>query len=183
MPPSQVTTGQKRETIHRGAKFDLEVVTIAGPGGTPIKREVVRHPGSVVILPILESPSGLQIVLIRNTRIALGACVFELPAGTLEPMEKPEECALRELAEETGYEAATIRPLGRFYTTPGMTDELMWAFVATGLRAGRQRLEPDESVTVEPVPAARALEMIDSGDLHDAKTMLTILMGARRGLL
>lgn len=183
MPAPQAPPGRKRETIHRGAKFDLEVVTIAGPGGTPISREVVRHPGSVVILPLLDGPDGRQVVLIRNTRIALDASIYELPAGTLEPMEKPEECAPRELAEETGYEAATFEPLGRFYTTPGMTDELMWAFVATGLSPGRQRLEPDESMTVETVPAGRALEMIDSGELRDAKSMLALLVGARRGML
>jgi ADP-ribose pyrophosphatase len=172
-----------RRTLHRGAKFDLEVVTLAGPGGTPIQREVVRHPGSVVILPILDDPAGPRVVLIRNRRVALGKEIYELPAGTLEPMEKPEECAARELAEETGYEAATLTPLGRFYTTPGITDELMWAFLGTGLRPVGQSLEADESLTVELATPERALAMVESGELMDAKSMLTLLLAKRGGMI
>ncbi|MFM9994582.1 MAG: NUDIX hydrolase [Phycisphaerales bacterium] len=176
--------GAQRETIHRGVKFDLELVTIPGPGGTPIKREVVRHPGAVVILPILEEPGGgRQVVLIRNERIAVGRTLWELPAGTLEPMEKPEECAPRELEEETGYRAATLTPLARFHTTPGLTDELMHAFVATGLTHVGQRLEADERLTVHPRPVAEALAMVDSGEMTDAKSMLTLLMAVRNGIL
>jgi ADP-ribose pyrophosphatase len=172
-----------RAVLHRGAKFDLEQVTVSGTGGMPIRRDVVRHPGAVVILPLLETPDGPRVVLIRNDRIALGKSIHELPAGTLEPMERPEDCAPRELAEETGYEAATITPLGRFYTTPGLTDEVMWSFVATGLRSVGQRLEPDEHLTVEPVRVPRAFEMIDTGELMDAKSMLTLLLAERRGVL
>lgn len=176
-------TGEHREIIHRGVKFDLEMVTVPGPGGAAIKREVVRHPGAVVVLPLLEEQSARSVVLIRNERMSVGRALYELPAGTLEPMEKPEECAPRELAEETGYEAATITPLGRFYTTPGVTDELMWAFVATGLRHVGQRLEEDERLTVHPVPAPEALAMIDRGELMDGKSIATLLLAARRGLI
>ncbi|MCC6661274.1 MAG: NUDIX hydrolase [Phycisphaerales bacterium] len=124
----------RSRTIHRGRKFDLELVVTPGPGGEPIEREVVRHPGAVCILPLLDSATGPRVIMVRNMRIAAGARILELPAGTLEPMEKPEECAPRELAEETGYEAAAIRFLTKFYTSPGMSDEVMWAFIATGLR-------------------------------------------------
>lgn len=175
--------GERRETLHRGAKFDLELVTIPGPGGTPIKREVVRHPGAVVILPILEDAAGRCVVLIRNERIAIGRTLWELPAGTLEPMEKPQECAPRELEEETGYRAATMMPLARFHTTPGLTDELMHAFVATGLTHVGQRLEADERLTVHPRPVAEALAMVESGEMTDAKSMLTLLLAVRKGIL
>ncbi len=181
MRPS--AAGERRELIHRGVKFDLELVTVPGPGGATIKREVVRHPGAVVILPVLEDGGPRRIVLIRNERVSVGRPIYELPAGTLEPMEKPEECAPRELAEETGYEAATITPLGRFYTTPGVTDELMWAFVAKGLRHVGQRLEPDERLTVHPVPAPEALAMVDRGEMMDGKSIATLLLAARRGMI
>lgn len=175
--------GPIRTILHRGAKFDLELVTLPGRGGTPIKREVVRHPGAVVILPILDRGGERQVVLIRNERVSVGRELWELPAGTLEPMEKPEECAPRELEEETGYRAATLTPIARFHTTPGITDELMHAFAATGLTFVGQRLEIDERLTVHPTSAAKALSMVDSGEITDGKSMLTLLLAARRGML
>lgn len=125
--------------------------------------------------------------MIHNRRPAIGPPpgkqLWELPAGTLEPPEPPEQCAARELIEETGYRAATLRPLGRFYTTPGMTDELMWAFIATGLEQIGQALEADEDLTVEAMEPRRVLAMMDRGDLLDAKTMLSLLLAQRLGLL
>ncbi len=174
---------QRRELIHRGAKFDLEMVTVVGPGGRPIRREIVRHPGAVVILPLLESPDGIGVVFVRNERISVGQTLLELPAGTLEPMERPEECAARELAEEAGYEAATLTGLGRFHTTPGMTDELMWVFVGRSLRHVGQRLQEDERMTVHPVPVVEAMKMVDRGELIDGKSILTLLLAHRMGLL
>jgi ADP-ribose pyrophosphatase len=170
----------RRRTIHRGKKFDFEVVTVQWPGGRTLEREVVRHPGAVVIVPVLEDG---RVVLIRNDRIAAEATLYEFPAGTLEPGEAPEACARRELIEETGYEAATMEPLGWFYTTPGLTDEKMHAFAATGLRQVGQDLEEDERITVEVVSAARAMEMLDKGELVDGKSMLALLLAQRRGLL
>lgn len=173
--------------LHRGRKFNLELLTLPGPDGRPIRREVIRHPGAAVILPLLGSPPAQRIVMIHNRRPAIGPPpgkqLWELPAGTLEPPEPPEQCAARELIEETGYRAATLRPLGRFYTTPGMTDELMWAFIATGLEQIGQALEADEDLTVEAMEPRRVLAMMDRGDLLDAKTMLSLLLAQRLGLL
>lgn len=146
-------------------------------------REIVRHPGAVVILPLLDTKDGVRIALIRQYRASLGREIVELPAGTLEPMEPPADAAARELAEETGYEAAELVALAKFYTTPGITDELMWAFVARGLRHVGQRLQPDESLTLSVVTAAEAIASIDRGDLVDAKSIATLLLAARRGLL
>jgi ADP-ribose pyrophosphatase len=170
----------RREVLHKGPKFDFERLTLSAPGGREVQREVIRHPGAAVIVPLLP---GANVVLIRNDRFAVGKTLYELPAGTLSPGEPPDACAARELEEETGYRAATLAPLGRFYTTPGMTDELMWAFLATGLRHVGQRLEEDEALTVEVVGMDRALQMIDSGELMDAKSMLALLVAHRRGLL
>ena len=133
------------------------------------------------MLPLLNDGEG--VVLIRNDRFALGQVLWELPAGTLEAGEDPGECAKRELEEEAGYRASRVESLGRFYTTPGMTDELMHAFIATGLVKTEQRLEQDERIQVACVPVDRALAMVDRGELMDAKSMLTLLIASRRGLL
>lgn len=154
-----------------------------GPGGKVLRREVVRHPGSVVIVPILEGPEGARVVLIRNWRPALEKEVLELPAGTLEQGEEPTACARRELCEETGYEAEAVTLLGRFYTSPGLSDEFMTAFVATGLRHVGQRLEEDEQLTVEPMTVPAALAAVERGELVDAKSMLALLLAERRGML
>lgn len=156
------------------------MVEFPGRGGKVMRREVVRHPGAVIILPILDDG---KVVLIRNHRVSVDRELYELPAGTMQPPEPPEECAKRELQEETGYAAATWTPLGRFYTSPGLSDELMWAFAATGLEEVGQNLEEDERLTVVPVAAAEAIEMIDRRELVDAKSMLVLLMAVRRGVL
>ncbi|MEO1130191.1 MAG: NUDIX hydrolase [Planctomycetota bacterium] len=171
----------ERRLIHKGAKFDFETVSFEGADGRIVRREVVRHPGAVTVLPVLDDGAG--VVLIRNERFTLGTELWELPAGTLEAGEDPAACALRELEEEAGYQANAAEALGRFYTTPGMTDELMHAFVATGLTKTEQRLEQDERIRVETMPVQEALRMVDRGDMMDAKSMLTLLMASRRGLL
>lgn len=145
-----------------------------------ISREVVRHPGAVVILPLADDG---RVMLIRNHRFSVDRELYELPAGTLEPPEPPGECAKRELHEEAGCTAATWTFLGRFYTSPGLSDELMWAYAAKGLTMVGQKLEPDERLTVHPTPVAKVMEMIDSGEMIDGKSILTLLLAARRGIL
>ncbi len=178
------TPGSSSERLHHGRKFDLVRLTVPGPSGRPITREVVRHPGAVVVLPLLEAPGQpVRVVLIRNLRPAVGQSLVELPAGTLEPGEPPDACAGRELVEETGFAAATLEPLGRFYTSPGLTDELMSAFVARGLTAVGQRLEDDEEIAVVPMPVPDALALVDSAQLVDGKSILALLLARRRGLI
>lgn len=169
-----------RQVLHRGAKWNLEMVEYRGRGGGVIRREVVRHPGAVVVLPLTDDG---RVVFIKNERVSVGKALYELPAGTLEPPESPEDCAKRELQEEAGYWAATWAPLGRFYTSPGLSDEQMWAFAATGLEEVGQKLEEDERLTVHPVAAGEAMEMMDTRELVDAKSMLTLLLAVRRGLI
>lgn len=173
----------ERTLIHKGKKFDFELLTFPGAGGAPISREVVRHPGAVCILPIIEGPEGLNVVLIRNRRFALGRELWELPAGTLEPPEAPASCAARELIEETGFQASEIIPLGTFYTTPGMTDELMHAFAARGLSQVGQRLEVDEQIVTHTLPLHEVFAMLDRGELMDAKSIVTLTLGQRQGML
>jgi ADP-ribose pyrophosphatase len=168
MPPTD------RRTIFRGHKFDLALVGLNLPNGTRAERELVVHPGSVALLPLLDD--GRQVVLIRNDRIGLDRVLWEIPAGTLEPGEDPDTCAARELREETGYIAGQIRKLTTWFVGPGVSDEKMHLYVCDGLKPGPPELQPDE--TIEPVvmPWPEALAMIDDGRIQDAKTALALLL-------
>jgi ADP-ribose pyrophosphatase len=162
------------QRVHRGRIFSVDVVQLRDRDGQVTRRDVVRHPGAVAIVGVLAQPHE-QVVLIRNHRIAVSQALWEVPAGTLEPGEPPHEAARRELLEETGYEAAVIRPLIRFYTSPGFADELMHVFVAEGLEHRGQRLQPEESIEVHPLNPERALAMIDDGTIQDGKTIAALL--------
>ncbi len=166
-------------TVHRpfkGRLFKVEVLEWADDQGRTIRREVVRHPGAVLIVPRLD---GDRLVLVRNYRVAVNERLWELPAGTLEAGEAPRDAAGRELEEETGYRAARIEHLSDFYTSPGFCDELMRVFVADDLHPVGQRLEPGEDIDVETVPVAEALAMIDDGRIRDGKTIAALLMWVR----
>ena len=139
-----------------------------------------RRPEAVAILPIV--PDG-RLAMVENFRAAAGRALLEFPAGTLEPGEGPEACAGRELVEETGYRAATLRKLGRFYTSPGLSDERMHAFVATGLSEVGQDLQEDEDLSVRLVTAAEAFGLARSGEIVDGKSLLLLMWAAREGLL
>ncbi len=171
----------ERRLLHHGAKFDFEQVVFPDVHGTPIAREVVRHPGSVVVLPLLRDKEGLRIVLIRNWRVSVETRLIELPAGTRGPGEDPRECADRELIEETGYRAATLDPLCRFYPAPGLCDELMHGFVADGLSHVGNHPEDDERLEVFPASPREARSMIEDGRIRDAKSIVMLMVGASRG--
>lgn len=182
-----------RTPIHRGRKFDYEQVLVRSPGiggmpGREHTRELVRHPGAVVVVPVLP-PGGSaadrehSVVLIRVFRASIEALSWECCAGTLERGEDPAACAGRELIEETGYRAGTITPLGAFRTSPGLSDEMMHAYAATDLTHVGQDLEDDEDIEVHVVPVSRALAMLDRGELADGKSIAAILLALRRGML
>lgn len=144
--------------------------------------EMVAHPGAAVILPLLkpeEPTGGPRVVLVENQRRAVGRRLLELPAGTLDPGESPAGCARRELVEETGYEAAEVRPLVTFYSTPGFCNEVMHLFVATGLRAGVARPEADEDLRVRVLALDDLLARIGRGEIVDGKTIAGVLYYAR----
>lgn len=185
MIPRMSVEGE-REVIWKGAKFSFERLTVRCNDGSLMRREVVRHPGAVCIAPILEESerrAAVRLVMIRQFRPVLGREVWEFPAGTIEPGEPPAACAPRELEEEAGYRAAHIDPLGAFYTTPGMTDEVMHAFAARGLTLIGQRLERYEQIRVEVLSALEVFAMFERGEFVDGKSIVTLHLAAARGLL
>ena len=161
------------ETVFRGVKFDVERRSVPAGDGDTVMREVVVHPGAVVVLPLLDDG---RIVMIRNRRFAVEETLWELCAGTLEEGEAPEETAARELVEETGYRAERLEPLATFYTTPGICTERMHAFVATGLTEVGQDLEEGERIEVELVEPERVWRMVRDGEIEDGKTLTTLLL-------
>lgn len=160
------------EVLFSARSFQVVRRTLTGPGGQGLVKEIVRHPGAAVVLPLLDDG---RIVLIENFRIAAGRRLVELPAGTLDPGEDPAATAHRELAEETGYRAGSMEPLVKFYSSPGMLDEVMHLFVATRLEAGPADLQHDEDIRTRPASWDEALAMLADGRVQDAKTIAGLL--------
>ncbi len=156
------------ETVFQGRRFRVERLSQVAPDGTEHIREVVRHPGAVTILPLLDDG---RVCFVRNFRAAVDRTLIELPAGTLEPGEHPAETAQRELAEETGYRAGDISPMAVFYTSPGILDEQMHLYLATELTPGPMALDPGEDLQPWLATWEEAMQMARDGRIHDAKTL------------
>ncbi len=160
-------------TTHRGRLLSVEVLSWTDADGRAVEREVVHHPGAVLVVPRLDDQ---RLVLVHNERVAVDRRLLELPAGTLGPGEDPEAAASRELEEETGYRPGRIRPLGEFYTSPGFCDERMRVFVAEELRSVGQKLEPGERIEVEVIARTEVMAMIGDGRIRDGKTIAALLL-------
>ncbi len=165
---------------YTGRVISLDVDRVRFPDGSEGELEMVRHPGASAIVPFLSDPAGddPQLLLIRQYRYAAEGYLYEIPAGRLDPGEEPLDCARRELREETGCTAGRIEHLMTMYTTPGFTDEKIHLFIASDLTRGEAALEADEFVELLPVPLSRALEMVERGEIRDAKTALGLLYAA-----
>lgn len=150
----------------QGARFSVEQTQHHGH-----TFDVVIHPGAVVVLAFLDT----QVLLIKNRRPAVGKTLLELPAGTLEPGEAPEQTARRELEEETGYRAKKLMPLCTFFSSPGYTNEKLTAYLAEDLTHVGQQLDPSEEITVATMTMQEALQAIQEGKIVDAKTMAVLL--------
>lgn len=164
------------EKVFDGRVFSVTVDTVA-EGEHTYKREVVHHYGSAVIIPLYEDGT---VVLVRQYRHPAVRYLLEAPAGTLAEGERPEVGAARELQEELGLVPTRLEKLSEFFVSPGFLEEKMWLFLATGLTEGEQQLDDDEFLEVVRLPIAEALEMITSGEIQDAKTIIGLMLVAPR---
>lgn len=166
--------------IYTGKVVSLDVDQVRYPDGSTGELEIIRHSGASAILPFVSDPAGAdpQIMLIRQYRYAAGGYLYEVPAGKLENDETPMACAVRELKEETGCTAQRMEPMLSFLTTPGFTDEVIHSFMAVGLTTGEKNLDADEFTEVVTFKLSQALRMIQTNEIRDAKTALTILYAA-----
>ena len=170
----------RRRTVHQGPVVDLSLDTVSFPDGSSGQLEIVRHSGAAAVLPILGRPDDddPDILLIRQYRYAAGGDILEVPAGRPDDDEDWESCARRELEEETGLVAGNLHFLTTIYTTPGFTDERIHLFLATDTGPGQKDLDTDEFVELVPMPLSRAVELVRTGIIVDAKSIATILFAA-----
>lgn len=162
-------------------KWRLRVDTFRLDDGRLYERGAIDHPGAVVLVPLLAGEAGAdpQVLMLRQYRPALGHTILEAPAGTREADEAWLLCAQRELQEETGYRAATFTPLGEVWAAPGLTNERMALFLATGLTADPLPMDVDEEIAVEAWPLSELVAMALDGRLEDAKSVIAILRTAQ----
>jgi len=165
---------------YTGKVISLDVDTVRFPDGSVGELEMIRHPGASAVVPFLSDPRGgdPQVLMIRQYRYAAEGYLLEIPAGRLNPGEDPRTCAVRELKEETGCSAEQVEHLFTMYTTPGFTDEKIHLFMATGLVSGETKHEADELLDLEPMLLSRALELVEAGEIKDAKSALGLLYAA-----
>jgi len=164
------------KTVFEGRVFNVSVDTVR-EGNQTYVREVVHHSGSAVILPVFDDGT---IALVKQYRHPAVKYLLELPAGTLNDKERPEDGAARELEEELGVMAGKLEKLCEFFVSPGFCEEKMWLYLATDLRETQQRLEDDEAIEIVRLPLDRALQMITDGEIEDAKTIIGLLLAAPR---
>jgi ADP-ribose pyrophosphatase len=164
------------QKIFEGRVFNVTVDTVR-EGELTYQREVVHHAGSAVIVPVFDDGT---VALVRQYRHPVVRYLLEAPAGTLAEGERPEVGADRELQEELGLVAGNMEKLAEFFVSPGFCEEKMWLYLATELVQGQQRLEEDELLDVVRLPMSEALEMITSGEIQDAKTIIGLMLAAPR---
>lgn len=163
------------------------------PGGKKATREWIDHPGAAAVIPLLRAGgNGNRVVLVRQFRYPIGRETLEIPAGKMDPGESPEECAIRELAEETGFYSGSLQGIGAFLTTPAFTNEIIHLFYTAdlqprlpgqeGARVHEANADEDEHLSVVVLPVAKVLQMIDEGVIVDAKTIIAFLRAQRKGL-
>ena len=170
----------KSSRVYTGKIVSLDVDSVRFPDGSVGELEMIRHSGASAIVPFLSDPQGEdpQVLMIRQYRYAADGYLYEIPAGRLDKGESPRDCAARELKEETGCTAEHFDRLLTIYTTPGFTDEKIHLFMATGLVAGETKHEVDEFLDLHPMRLSRALEMVEAGEIQDAKTVIGLLFAA-----
>ncbi|MEQ9400684.1 MAG: NUDIX hydrolase [Longimicrobiales bacterium] len=164
--------------VHHGRIVHLSLDTVRFPDGSKGELEMIRHPGASAVLPVLGSVTEAdpEVLLLRQYRYAAGGYVYEVPAGLPDGPDEPwDDCARRELEEETGYRAGTLRRMTHIYTTPGFCDEIIRLYVASDLEQGETKLDADEFVELKRYRFSEAVEMVRTGIIVDCKSVATIL--------
>ena len=172
--PAKARVLSSRE-VFRGPVFRVTTDTVLEPGGVKARRDIVKHPGSVVILAVDEQRSRARVLLERQYRHAAKDYLWELPAGRIDEGESELAAAKRELLEESGYTASKWQRILRYYASPGFMDETMAVYLARGLRRGKAQPEDDEVIQKRLFLLTDALRMIDSGRIQDGKTIAGVL--------
>lgn len=164
-------------SVFDGVLLHVQKDTVKLPNGKETTREWVRHPGASSVLPILPNKN---IILVKQYRYPIGKVTLEVPAGKLDKNEDPLNCAMRELEEETGYVADKIKKMTTIATTVGFSNELIHLYVAENLSPGKFNPDDDEFINVVKMPFAEALKKVESGEIFDVKTIISILWYARK---
>ncbi len=173
-----IETKVSSEDVFDGVLLHVKKDTVKLPNGDITGREWIKHPGASAVIPLL--PDG-RIILVKQYRYPVQCVTLEIPAGKLDaPDEDPFVCARRELSEETGYDAATYEKLTTIATTVGFSNEKIHIYAAQDLTPGQQHTDPDEFINVVKVPLEEAVAMAQDGRIVDAKSIVAILMLARR---
>ena len=162
----------ERKEIYNGKRVKLIIDKLRMPTGKEVNWELVTHPGAAAIIPV---DNEGRIIMVRQYRNAADDYVLEIPAGGLEIGEDPSLCAKRELEEETGYKSNDIEFLLKFYSSIGISDEMISIYVATNLQESVQNLDEDEYVTIEKYDLEELIKMIYTGELTDCKTITGLL--------
>ena len=157
--------------IYKGRVIRLYKETKRLPDGRRISVDLIRHPGAVLIVPFL---SSRQIIFLKQFRPVLGATIYELPAGTISPNERPLACARRELVEETGYAGRRMRLLGSIFPVPGYSTEKIWIYSAAGLRKSYLPPDADEVIETEILSRPGVRKLFRSGKIRDAKSIAAL---------
>jgi len=161
------------EILLQGRVFKIRRDTLKTPDGRETKYEIIEHGGSVVIVPVDREGN---VLFVRQYRHAAGADLLELPAGTRDGNEPYEECAAREIREETGMEAGKLQRVGDFYLAPGYSSEFMAVFLATNLEHNPLKADEDEFLQVEKYPVKDVDDMFQRGEAPDAKSLAAWLL-------
>jgi ADP-ribose pyrophosphatase len=176
LPPELIES----QSIFKGLVFNVERDRLREENGCEIIREVVRHAGGAGCLPLFDDG---RVALVKQYRHPARRELLEIPAGKIEANETPVECAAREVEQEIGFRAGRIQQLAEFYSTPGFCEERLYVYLATELEQTGQNLDHDEFVEIVYLPLGEAVAMAERGEIEDSKTIIALLLAARKGQL
>ncbi len=164
------------ERKYSGNIINVNRATVILPSGKQATRDIVRHPGASVVVPITDD---WQLLLVKQYRKPCEMISLELPAGKLDEGESPETCAIRELQEETGFVAENIQKVMAIHSTPGFSDEILHMYVATRLTEGTSCPDEDEFISCLKYPISQCIQMVQNGQITDAKTIIGVYLADR----